>query len=240
MTNQPFLFFGVCKLCLQQRELCDSHIIPEFMYKPLYDNKHRAIAVSANGTEQEETIQKGYREPLLCKECENRLSVWETHVARVWSKVLEQTSGATAGSFTLRARYFDLKLFYLSLFWRASLSRHPNFGAVDLGAQESAIRDMLWSGTPGPITAYPSFAFAYSGIAMLARTIGIAGAGTMFGVPAFKLPISGIELIFFNTNDLPEAAQNSFLAVSHRGLTIGVSNVPESHEIQRMAQNIFR
>jgi len=30
-----------CKICCQQKELRDSHIIPEFFYKPMYDDKHR-------------------------------------------------------------------------------------------------------------------------------------------------------------------------------------------------------
>jgi len=34
-----------CRLCLQERPLRDSHIIPEFLYRPLVDEKHRAAAL---------------------------------------------------------------------------------------------------------------------------------------------------------------------------------------------------
>ena len=33
---------GTCKLCLKENvKLCESHIIPEFFYIPLYDETHR-------------------------------------------------------------------------------------------------------------------------------------------------------------------------------------------------------
>jgi hypothetical protein len=51
---------------------------------------------------------------------------------------------------TLACYYRALKLFTLSLFWRASIAAYANFGAVDLGRHESAIRDHLRAGVPGP------------------------------------------------------------------------------------------
>ncbi len=27
----------ICKLCLQEKELCESHIIPKFIYRPVND-----------------------------------------------------------------------------------------------------------------------------------------------------------------------------------------------------------
>jgi hypothetical protein len=37
-----------CKLCLKEKELCHSHIIPEFFYKPLYTDKHKFLAIPSN------------------------------------------------------------------------------------------------------------------------------------------------------------------------------------------------
>lgn len=51
---------GRCKLCLGEKELCKkSHIIPDFMYQDIFDDKHRLLLVqSENGSIQ----QKGIRQ----------------------------------------------------------------------------------------------------------------------------------------------------------------------------------
>jgi len=33
----------VCRLCQKEKPLVQSHVIPEFLYRPLYDEKHRAV-----------------------------------------------------------------------------------------------------------------------------------------------------------------------------------------------------
>jgi hypothetical protein len=35
-----------CALCRQERPLRKSHVIPEFMFGPLYDEKHRFYGIS--------------------------------------------------------------------------------------------------------------------------------------------------------------------------------------------------
>ena len=68
---------GTCRLCHQQGELRDSHIISEFLYASMYDEKHRFHVVEA-GEQHSSFEQKGYRERLLCQACETKLSKWET------------------------------------------------------------------------------------------------------------------------------------------------------------------
>jgi len=59
----------VCPLCQKEKPLVQSHVIPEFLYRPLYDEKHRAIEAKLvpKGFNY---LQKAYREPLPCSECE--------------------------------------------------------------------------------------------------------------------------------------------------------------------------
>ena len=72
-----------CRLCQRERDLCKSHIIPEFLYKPLYDIHHRfnRIPEASNGKVTYE--QKGIRERLLCSDCENQLSRYEKYAKEV-------------------------------------------------------------------------------------------------------------------------------------------------------------
>ncbi len=56
-----------CALCLEERKLKNSHIIPEFVYKALgvYDEKHRFGGFSTDPDDKVTTHQKGFREYLL-------------------------------------------------------------------------------------------------------------------------------------------------------------------------------
>ena len=136
---------GICKLCLQERELRNSHIIPEFLYKPTYDDKHRANDTNTDASTVRFS-QKGLREHLLCDVCEGHLNVFETYFANIWyDKSATPKKLMYYGSETLsvKVNYADFKLFYLSVLWRASVSTLPYFSRVNLGPYEEGIRQMV-------------------------------------------------------------------------------------------------
>lgn len=58
-------FQGICAFCQQARPLRNSHIIPEFLYRTLYDEKHRFSAYGSDGKAEVVQEQKGTRERLL-------------------------------------------------------------------------------------------------------------------------------------------------------------------------------
>ena len=69
-----------CKLCGEEKKLLKSHIIPEFMYKPLYDGNSRFKCISTAPKIPTMPKQKGDWERLLCKECELHISKFEGYV----------------------------------------------------------------------------------------------------------------------------------------------------------------
>lgn len=143
-----------CALCLQEKELCNSHIIPELLYKPIYDkNPKRFFAVSTNPTAKFDFEQKGYREKLLCKQCEGRFNKWETYV----SKILDQKVGYIEGNRRVtfvNLDYKNFKLFQLSLLWRAGVSSLEEFSDVTLGPHREKLRKMLLKENPGSRNKY--------------------------------------------------------------------------------------
>src|SRR5205809_2236864 len=81
---QPKRASATCALCRQERPLRKSHVIPEFMFKPLYDEKHRFWSVTNVLSKQNRLFQKGLREKLLCDACEQRLSEHESYASAVF------------------------------------------------------------------------------------------------------------------------------------------------------------
>ena len=136
--------------------LVRSHIVPEFLYKPHYDDKHRALLFGKRDAPYT-TVQKGLRERLLCEECEARLQVFEDYFARYWFRRTPLPDRVVASEVVLRdIDYAQFKLFLLSVVWRASVS--DTAPDMSLGPHEETIRNMLINVDPGPKQQYPIFA----------------------------------------------------------------------------------
>lgn len=147
-----------CRLCLQERDLRDSHIIPEFLYRPGYDEKGRMLALEKNN-KRPRYIQKGLREKLLCDSCEGLLSKqYENYFSKYWYLKRTLPSSTTSEYLSLdNIDYQRFKLFHLSVLWRASVSSLDPFQMVDLGIHQETIRQMLLNGDPKQPSEYQVF-----------------------------------------------------------------------------------
>ncbi|WP_157373395.1 hypothetical protein [Algoriphagus terrigena] len=142
------------------------------MYKNLYDEKHRYIITTnsdiKNKTNNFELPQSGIHEPnILCKECDNSLlSSFERYFSIFFNsnKIPIEKSPNLISDFDLNgnkffhcsnADYSKLKLFFLSILWRSSLSNHEFFKEISLGPHEDKIRLMLLNNSPGDVDDYP-------------------------------------------------------------------------------------
>jgi hypothetical protein len=144
-----------CRLCNNEAKIVASHIVPEFLYEALYDAKHRFFELSLKPNERDKIKQKGLREPLLCEPCEQQLSVYEGYVRRLLHGGIAVTASPDGEHLRLSGLdYAKLKLFQLSILWRAGVSTLPSFAQVKLGPHEARIRQMLWLQEPGAASDY--------------------------------------------------------------------------------------
>jgi hypothetical protein len=136
-----------CQLCKVQGELLQSHILPEFVYRPLYDEKHRFTVVTEEGNRFQ---QKGLRERLLCISCERQLSRYEKYASEVMNGTLGHRFRQEQDKIIIEnIDYECFKLFEISVLWRAAVSRQEFFKLVSLGPREEKLRAMLRAGDPG-------------------------------------------------------------------------------------------
>ena len=143
---------GSCRLCQERKELCRSHILPEFLHRPLYDASGKAIAFDPAHIDRTWKVQKGLREPLLCLSCEQLINDrYEKPFANFWKPgYLLRPLRASRETVLTHVPYAEVKLFSLSILWRADSATLPQFREVALGARHSEIiRKMLLSGDPG-------------------------------------------------------------------------------------------
>ena len=145
-----------CKLCRNDRKLHKSHIIPEFMYKSMYDENNRFYCISSISKKANTQRQKGDWDRLLCSDCEQHISKYERYASLL-------LKGGTRIGIRQRKHVIEVssvdyklfKLFQLSILWRASISSRPIFKEVSLGDNhEEIIRNMLLNDDPGKSYKY--------------------------------------------------------------------------------------
>jgi len=139
-----------CALCQKDLELRRSHIIPEFLYKAMYDEKHRFHVISVIPEQQDWMEQKGLREYLLCDDCETRISRFEDYGRKVLMGGTEFRFRREGSAVTVEGLdYKQFKLFQLSILWRSGISKLQMFENVRLGRFEEILRKMLLHEQPG-------------------------------------------------------------------------------------------
>jgi hypothetical protein len=151
---------AVCKLCLGQGPLCESHIVPEFCYG--YDEKHRALHVDLppNGAVHERTIQQGYREYLLCNGCEEHINdkYEKPFLKFLREHIIDKGPFRDGDNISLGGLDCNaLKACLLSIFWRCSASQKFG-GTVRLGPYAEKLRRIVLNNRRIPKGHYPFFA----------------------------------------------------------------------------------
>ena len=105
-------------------------------------------------------MQKGLRESLLCEKCENRFSVYERYASMFLNGGVGITVQREGDRLYLTGLdYNKLKLFQLSILWRASISSLSSFAQVKLGPHADRIRTMLLADEPGTEDVYGCLMF---------------------------------------------------------------------------------
>ena len=68
----------VCPLCNKQVPSLHkkSHLIPEWMFKDVYDSSHKLTNIDLN-KEKVKKIQKGFYDSIICSECEKESGIYD-------------------------------------------------------------------------------------------------------------------------------------------------------------------
>ena len=145
----------VCRLCEMERRLIKAHIIPEGFFRSIRDASG-ALEVHSNklGAYPKRAPIGVYDKSILCRPCDNIFSPWDKHaqdvLLRDFSDEMAIYHGRTKIGWVIsRFDYRLLKLFFLSLLWRASVSTQDFYRRVSIGPFEQELRMMIAAADPG-------------------------------------------------------------------------------------------
>ena len=185
-----------CKMCGQEKRLIGAHIIPRSFYGHLKGNGQiPRIVTDAAGEYPKRSPAGVYDQEILCEICEQIFSPWDDYGYRFLfqelndDRYIKNGSERVAYSFG-KCDYQKLKLFFLSVLWRASVSKNKMFENVRLGPYEEKLRKMLAENDPGDNS---EFAVALSKFDAPANETGILNPDkTRFdGVIHYRLYMGG-------------------------------------------------
>lgn len=204
---------GICKLCQKEKELCYSHILPEFLYLPIYDETHHTFLMIPRGNEKY-LLQKGIREYLLCNDCDGKvISKWETYSSPIIKSIQELRINEQGDRYIIpNVQYVEFKLFQLSLLWRTSIASVSMFKHLNIGEHEEVIRKMLSSENPGLPEEYGCMMFVLENTKYLYKTIWSPVEDKIDGHTCYRFLTGRILWYFFMPYEYPKEAKEFFLS----------------------------
>ncbi|MBU2875046.1 hypothetical protein KO508_13640 [Marinobacter salexigens] len=144
-----------CRMCGEDRKLIEAHIIPRSFYEPLKENGQIPRIITDKAGVYPKRSQTGaYDKEIVCENCEQMFSPWDDYGYNFLFQELDEANYISDGGRAVAYNFGKcdvekLKLFFLSVLWRASVSKHDIFHDVQLGPFEEKLRALLLSGDSG-------------------------------------------------------------------------------------------
>jgi hypothetical protein len=205
--------FAACRLCLQERDLRESHIIPRFIWrnsKVTGDKRKFDLKCLSDPNLNEPHRQDGFKEHLLCDECEGRFSRFENYARQKLFHPSGPLLKRPGGHFVWSGLdYTKLKIFQMSLLWRMGISTLPYYAHVNLGKHEEILRQMLRAENPGEPWRYGCIAslLSHAGEPMLG-IFSQPHRNKLFGHWCYRLVLAGMHLYVIVSSHKPSPIED--------------------------------
>ncbi len=145
----------ICRGCQKERKLIKAHIIPESFFRGLREGKlSPEIHSTAGGFYPKKAPIGVYDKEILCNECEQIFQKYDDYGCQILIKNESNFEpldheGKHVGYRINSIDNKKLKLFFLSVLWRASISRHYFYSRVALNKLENKLKELIWNNNPG-------------------------------------------------------------------------------------------
>lgn len=150
---------GTCHLCCEEKKLVKAHLLPEAFFRFMYPdgkNDGSALMLVERGKDYPGQSRIGlYDQNILCDTCDGDLGTYDEYGATILlhsePKFIVKTDHGEGFIFD-RGDPGKLKLFFLSVLWRFSVSTLPETQSIKLPIQfENVLQQMIRNGNPGGV-----------------------------------------------------------------------------------------
>lgn len=144
-----------CKFCGNETTLIKAHIIPASLFRRLQISKQSLEMLTNRAGEYNKRTPIGvYDKTIVCSRCESIWQEWDNYAQQLLAeKPLDSQARyhnhKKVGYIVDNYEYKKLKLFFISMVWRASVSSQPFFSKVSLGHFEDIAKEHIANNEPG-------------------------------------------------------------------------------------------
>jgi hypothetical protein len=145
----------ICCYCRQDKKLIRAHIIPEGFFRRLREGQRPLnILTNTPGEYPKKSPIGVYDRNILCDKCEKIFGGWDGYAQKLLAdeplhgKPI-QDGTSWIGWEVSEYDYTRLKLFFISLLWRASVSKHAFYQKINLGSFEEKAKELIAQKNPG-------------------------------------------------------------------------------------------
>lgn len=146
----------LCRMCSEDKKLIDAHIIPAGFYRYIKSDSPFLEIRSSEKREYKKRSYIGiYDNTILCSDCEKLFQKFDDYAQSILlSEPKEEDyilnpNGKREGCKLESINYKLLKLFFISVLWRASVSNRKEFSKVNVGPFEQVLKNMILELDPG-------------------------------------------------------------------------------------------
>jgi len=157
-----------CRLCERDVPLIQAHIIPRPFYRMSDATPSTAKVLSNRPGDHPKRVRTGFYDTgILCGPCDERIGIWDQYGAQVFVRELPtlapQPNAERPVAFMRRTFDFArLRLFLLSVLWRAGVSSLDMFRRVRLGPYAAQLHRMILDGDPGDADNFSTVLSAFT------------------------------------------------------------------------------
>ena len=121
-----------CKLCCIKSELCNSHAIPDSVFRSLFKKGNgQAIELSSKELVPNRRSQDSWATDQLCSNCEMKLNInYDQYGLNLLRGKVGNIKKGNEGVHVSDIDTLKFKSFVLSVFWRGAVSEHENYRTI--------------------------------------------------------------------------------------------------------------
>lgn len=215
----------ICKGCGEDKKLIKAHVIPESFFRGLKDgDKAPRIHSTEDGVHPKKAPIGVYDQEILCFDCEQVFKKVDDYGYKVLIKEEDnletlEHDGKIVGYRANNIDYEFLKLFFLTVLWRASVSKHYFYSGVNLGALEKKLKDLIWKNSSGDNHDF-SFVLAKFEGDGVARTILDPHQERWFNVRYYRFYLYGYVLYIKADSQKTPLHWEKFISTSNEDLIV--------------------
>ena len=206
----------ICKFCNIEKNLIKAHIIAEVFFRDLRDSQgHLTIHSKVRGEYPKKSPIGIYDKNILCESCEKLFEKWDYYGQMLLLKEQEAHEPFYHQNKILCYKIKDytyncLKLFFVSILWRAAVSKHPFYSEVTLRPYVAKAREMLRTSSAGQFSDFAVVLSKFDGT--LGKTILEPHRIKLDGINYINFYLSGYNALIKTDRRLgPESLNNFFL-----------------------------